>query len=612
MIVNGDQQVVPSETGTWSASVSGLNLGTNTITLEQWEDGVKTADFSVDATIDVAPVIATTSFPADRAQNAITSGTAHPGAVVVIRDAEGTEIARTTASTNDDGAWSVEIPAPNTGGDYPVTIHQEIDGEANGEISQTVAYGAAVSITAPVDDMAHDGGPVAMRGTGEAGAQVTVREQGRTTVIGNATVLANGSWNLSTTAVDDRKHVLEATQAGKGNNVTTSSVTLNPEGDGVDQPFALTAPQDGDTVVAPTNQVAFTGTGTTGDTVDVVNTYNGRVVATATIDDEGNWSGTGMIGFGVQNLKATVTHAGVGTDHPLTITVNASAGVDQPFALTAPVNGATVIAPTNQVTFTGTGTTGDTVSIVNTYNGRVVASTTIDGAGNWSGIGSVGFGVQNLRATVTHAGVGTDHPLTITVNPTAGIVQPYTLTAPVDGSTVVAPDNRVTFSGTGTTGARVIFTAGTGRQVINTIVDGHGNWSATGFLSHQWYELGTSYTLVGGTPVTGKTSLTVLASADVINPFVIQTPADGSTVVAPNNMVTFTGTGAAGATVELINDLGGSFERVVARATVKSDGTWTATGGLGFQTYPLAYVHTPGALGGTPATGTVTVTVAAQ
>ena len=107
--------------------------------------------------------------------------------------------------------------------------------------------------------------------------------------------------------------------------------------------------------------------------------------------------------------------------------------------------------------------------------------------------------------------------------------------------------------------------------------------------------------------------LSGMAKTDaVINPFAIQTPADGATVVAADHMVTFTGTGAAGATVELINDLGGPWERVVARATVGHDGTWTATGGLGFQTYPLAYVHTPGELGGTPATGTTTVTVVAE
>ncbi|MBD8611334.1 hypothetical protein IFT77_12650 [Frigoribacterium sp. CFBP 13729] len=611
VVINDDDEVLVSDEGTWSKTVTGLTLGMNTITLEQYEDGEKTADATVDIDLAVQPVTATTTFDADRTKDAVLSGTAHPGATVIVGNAAGTEIDRAPASPTN-GTWELEIPAPNLGGDYPVTIHQLIDGEENGEITETIAYGAAVAVTRPVPDADHTGGPLTMRGTGEAGAELTVREQGHPDVIGSGNVLASQTWNLKTRDLDDRRHVLEVTQTGKGGNVTTSTVTINPEADGVSQPFELTAPKDGDTLTAPDNQVAFTGTGTTGDTVDIVNAYNGRVIATTTIGEDGTWSRTGSVGFGVQNLEAVVTRDGARTEHPFTITLQASDGVEQPFALTDPKDGDTVIAPTNQVTFTGTGTTGDTVAIVNTYNGRVVATTTVDSKGTWSRTGSVGFGLQELRATVTHAGVPADHPLTITVKASTGVEGPFTLVAPADASTVVAPDNQVTFSGTGTTGARVVLTAGTGRQVVNTIVDDFGNWSATGYLSHQWYELGISYTVPGSAPVTGTTTVTVVKTDAVINPFAIQTPADGATVVAADHMVTFTGTGAAGATVELINDLGGPWERVVARATVGHDGTWTATGGLGFQTYPLAYVHTPGELGGSPATGTTTVTVVAE
>jgi hypothetical protein len=169
VIINGTDEVVADDTGAWSANVTGLTLGKNTITLEQWEGGEKTADATVEVDLAVQPVVATTTFPTDRSQNAVTSGTAHPGADVVITDAAGTEIGRTTASTTD-GTWSIEIPAPNLGGDYPVTIHQEIDGDVDGEIAHTIAYGAAVAITAPVEGMAHDGGAVDMQGIGEARA----------------------------------------------------------------------------------------------------------------------------------------------------------------------------------------------------------------------------------------------------------------------------------------------------------------------------------------------------------------------------------------------------------------------------------------------------------
>jgi len=178
---------------------------------------------------------------------------------------------RVRSTRSLDGAWTADIPAPNASGDYPVTVHHEIDGEANGEIVVTVAYGAGVAITAPVEGMAHDGGPVTLRGTGEVGAQVTVREEGRSTVLGSAQVLANGQWTIRTTDVDDRKHVLEASQTGKGNNTTTSTVTLNPENG--EQPPVIVAPtvetpEAGSTVT--TSRPVFSGHGQDGATVTIV------------------------------------------------------------------------------------------------------------------------------------------------------------------------------------------------------------------------------------------------------------------------------------------------------------------------------------------------------
>ncbi len=611
VFVNGEAAGEASPEGRWSHTVLRLKLGKQTLTLTQQEGGVQTAETTVEVDLAVAPVIADVSFGSDPTTPATISGTAEPGAAIDVLDADGTPIKAASADPMT-GVWSTTVPAPNAAGIQTYTVQQVIDGETNGPITVTADFGAPVSIETPANDSEHAGGAIRFQGRGVAGGQVALRKDGKADVVDTATVGTNAIWTIDGVAVTDKRATYTATQTGKGNNVTTSTVTLNPEAEGETRPFELTAPKDGETLTAPDNQVAFTGVGTTGDTVDIVNAYNGRVIATTTIGDDGTWSRTGSVGFGVQNLKAVVTRAGVPTEHPFTITLQASAGVVQPFALSDPKDGDTVIAPTNQVTFTGTGTTGDTVAIVNTFNGRVVATTTVDSKGTWSRTGSVGFGLQELRATVTHAGFPADHPLTITVKASTGVEGPFTLVAPADASTVVAPDNQVAFSGTGTTGARVVLTAGTGRHVVDTIVDDEGNWSATGYLSHQWYELGTSYTVPGSAPVTGTTTVTVVKTDAVIAPFAIQAPTDGATVVAPDHMVTFTGTGAAGATVELINDLGGPWERVVARATVGHDGTWTATGGLGFQTYPLAYVHTPGELGGTSATGTTTVTVAAE
>jgi hypothetical protein len=287
-VMIGDEDAEVAANNTWTITVTGLALGSNPLTVTQWENGVQTDEVDLDAPIAVSPVTVTTTFPTDHTQEAVASGTAFPGATVIVRDAAGDEIDRTTAGTDDTGAWSMEIPAPNAGGDYGITAYQEIDGAAHGDAAATIAYGAAVAMSTPVDDAEHDGGPVRMTGTGEAHAQITVREQGDDTAIGSTTALVNGNWTLNTTPLNDRRHVLEVTQTGKGNNVTTSTITLNPEA--VDTPVTVTNPANPADGYTPNTPFTFEGTATAGKAVTVENKW-GTHLGNATMNGE-NWSWT--------------------------------------------------------------------------------------------------------------------------------------------------------------------------------------------------------------------------------------------------------------------------------------------------------------------------------
>ncbi|HDY5681491.1 TPA: hypothetical protein RPJ64_002804, partial [Staphylococcus aureus] len=307
IVINGEEQVQAGTDGRWSYQLTGLKLGSNPVTLEEYEGTVKTGETSIDAELKVAPVTGVASFPADHGQNAVLSGTAQPGATIVIRDVNGEEIARTNARLGS-GTWSTPITAPDAGGDYDLRVHQEIDNEATGEIIVAVAYGAAVVITAPVEGMAHDGGPVTLRGTGEVGAQIAVREQGRSTVLGTAQVLANGQWTVRTTNVDDRKHVLEATQSGKGNNTTASTVTLNPENDtAAPADLTLTSHEDGDTFAQP-GTTTLSGKATPKATVTAY--WFGKdypqYATTAVANDEGDYAISRNMG-GTQPYNITLT-----------------------------------------------------------------------------------------------------------------------------------------------------------------------------------------------------------------------------------------------------------------------------------------------------------------
>lgn len=612
VVVNGSQQVqADASTGAWSATVSGLTLGqTNSIPVEEYVNQagsfVKKQTRSVAVNFEIANLTADV-VPGDLETEASITGIAQPGATIEVRDRAGKVIA-TGGTTGPLGSYTVSIPAPNAAGDYPVAVSQVFEGETLGNLARTIAYGAGVQITSPVDNAAHDGGSLRMTGTGKPGSKVTVREAGKNTVIGSTDVLVSGTWNLDTTALDGRKHELVVSQAGTGKNVTTATVTLNPEA--IAEGLVITSPVDNATVVAADNMVPFSGTGEPGAKV-VLKAQNGREVINTTVGDDGKWSATGFLGHQWYELATVYTVPGEAPVNGKThVTVLAEAPVTQPFSVTTPAENSTVIAPDNRVDFAGKGTAGATI-VIKAQNGREVIRTTVANNGTWSATGVLGFQWYELDTISTRKdGTVESGKLHITVKASAGVTQPFSLSTPADNSSVVAPDNMVTFTGKGTTGATVVLRAQNGRAVITTIVDDKGNWSAKGFLGFQWYELDTEYTAPGAAVVVGKTHVTVLKSADVINPFTIDSPANGSTVAAPGGVITFSGKGASGATVQIINDKGGAFERDVINTKVKEDGTWSAIGYVNpNHSYPnWTFVHTPGAAGGSAAQGNYAVT----
>ena len=554
VIVNGVQEVDVEADGTWSSSVSGLTLGVNTVPLEQWENGEKTDETSVEVDLAVAAVTASTSFPADYTQEGVTSGTAHPGATVVIEDADGTEIDRAPAGI--DGTWSMEIPAPNAGGDYTVSIHQEIDGEANGQITETITYGAAVTVTRPVPDAAHDGGPVTMRGTGEPGARVDVREEGSIAVIGSETVLQNGTWNLTTTNVDDRKHTLVTTQTGKGNNVTTSTIVLNPDANDVDAPTVET-PEAGSTVT--TSRPTFTGHGHDGATITIGYGPNSIIGTGTVVDGEWTIAPTRGLGMGVSNLVVTQT---AGADvQTLTHTLTRVA-VEQPLRVTSHVDGQTYAEGTT--TFRGTAPVGSAIRATNQWGTVMGTATATDGT--WS---------FNRNLGPTTAG----YDLTFVATPPVGDPQTVSLKLHYQGALafeVTSPVNDSTYT--------VGTTTFTGTAAPNTAVTATNQWgtpmgSANTRLGTTWAfdrylgptSAGYDITFVATKGADVQRSTLHLNTAVVNVPVAVTSIADGATYRPGLNVLA--GTGTPGATVEAVNATNG-WNVPMGRATVKADGTW--------------------------------------
>ena len=456
VVINGEDQVQAGSDGTWSRQLTGLKLGSNPVTLEQYQNGTKTGTTTIDAELEVVPVTGAVSFPDDLGQDAVLSGTAHPGATIVVRDVDGDEIARTDARLGS-GAWSTPITAPDAGGDYDLRVHQEIDDEATGEVIVTAPYGAAVAITAPVDGMAHDGGPVTLQGTGEIGAQVAVREQGRTTVLGTAEVLQSGRWTIRTTNVDDRKHVLEATQTGKGDNTTRSTVTLNPEA-GEAAPVTVTNPADATAGYVPNTSFTFEGTGTAGKTLQVENKF-GTTLGTARVEDDRTWSWT-RANMGTSTWTINFIQDKGETTQSTATVLNFKPSAETPapaplVTVTNPSDAKEGYVPNTSFTFEGTGTADKTIQVENKF-GTTLGTTTVRPNSTWSwtranmgtSIWTINFIQDKGTPSEAKAQVANFAPTAETPAP-APVV---TVTNPADAKDGYVPNTGFTFEGSATAG----------------------------------------------------------------------------------------------------------------------------------------------------------------
>jgi len=583
VVINGDDQVQAGESGEWQYTVSGLRLGANTVHLEQFEGTTKTDELDLDVPLEVRDVTATATFDADVSKPVTVSGTAQPGAEIQVKNTDGTVVATATAATDDSGVWDTTVPAPNAGGVYTVHVNQVIDGEKNGDAKVDIDYGAAVTVTSPVENAAHDGGQLTMTGTGKPGSQITVREQGKDTVIGSTTVLVNHNWSLKTSNLDDRRHVLETTQRSSGNNITRDVRTLNPDADAT-APLVITAPEYGvETQLDASGELEFRGTGEPEARV-TVRAGNGRTIIDTIVDANGTWAQSGIVAVGTSNPFVDYTVNGNTTTIQHRVVAKP---FTQAFEVQNPVSGSTVQNP--RVTISGIGTPGSTV-VLKAGSGREIFSTEVNRLGKWAGIGDFPDNTtSNPTFFVTPVGGATEqHPYRITVgNP--GTVKPFTITAPAANSTVTSDDASVTFTGTGTTGATVRFTSGAGSTVATAKVGKDGTWTTKGVVGFRTATLTTEYTLDGNTQ-TGTLTFTV-TKPGVDLPFEVTTPAIGAAVTSPDGRVTFAGTGATGATVKI-----GSANSDYFSVKVKQDGTWEGSGYVGYRhaTSLVTYIDTEG------------------
>ncbi|MEQ4530875.1 MAG: Ig-like domain-containing protein, partial [Mixta sp.] len=371
------------------------------------------------------------------------------------------------------------------------------------------------SVTGEIQHAAYtDDAKPEMSGTGEAGATITIYDNGK--VIGQTEVNADGRWYFQPgDTLAEGRHSITVSQMDKAGNVSDPSdtrdfIVISSPGKSeqpgiIDNTGPITGPLNSGDVTDDTTPT-FNGNGTPGNTIIIED--NGKVIGSTTVDDNGTWTfiPQDKLDEGNHNLviteKAPDGSSGEPSD-PIQIVVDATPPLkpdvinaqDNTGPITGPLKGGDVTDETQPV-FSGSGEPGDTVTI---YDGdKILGSTVIDEEGKWAFTPERPLGEGDHSITVTQtdkAGNTSDNsdPLEFEVDTTApnaseDVLKITAVTDDVGGyqgnvaSGEITDDSKPLISGIGEAGNTVYVytTDAAGKHLAGSAVVGSdGSWSLT-------------------------------------------------------------------------------------------------------------------------------------
>jgi len=531
IIVSDGNQVLGSVTaaddGSWSFTSPQLDDGPHSLsaTVTDSVGNASAPTTPLTFTVDTLPPAAAlgltlvddqsgATIPADGATNDTTpvlSGTAEPGGVVTIFDGA---IELGSVAVDADGNWRFTTPTLGAG-DHSLTTTVTDAAGNTGEAS--AAYLFSVDLTAPAAPadllLTNDGSNTAiaagsqtndttpvLSGTAAAGGTVTVLDGA--TVLGTATVDADGNWSFTAPTLSEGAHSLSATVTNATGNSSAPSESIGFSID-TGAPAAaadlLLTNDASDTAIAAggiTNDSTpvLSGTAEPGGTVSISN--GATLLATVPVAADGSWSYTlPTLAEGSYSLTTVVTDA-AGNVGPTSDAFNFSVDTTAPTlpndvvvnnnagqTLVPIAEGSTVNDATPELT--GTAEAG---SIVTVFDGdTALGSVTAGSDGSWIFITpELADGPHSLSVNVTDAAgnssgntpaigftVDTAAPeaateLALTNDATGAAIQPGGLTN----------DNTPVLSGTATGGSIVTVLDGTAVLGSATVAD-DGSWSFT-------------------------------------------------------------------------------------------------------------------------------------
>ncbi|NIJ42558.1 VCBS repeat-containing protein [Parvibaculum indicum] len=628
--------------GSWDFATGDLGDGDHSFTVAARDaagnESGKTAalDVTIDTAAPDAPVITGFSDDTGAAGDGMTadttltlSGTAEADARIAIFD-QGSLLGTVTA--DGAGYWSFDT------GELAQAIHsftaRATDAAGNVsdpsdafEVTVTVPATPAPAITGFTDDTGTVGDfrtgdtNLTLSGTSAADATVEIFRNGVS--LGTATADGAGDWSFDTGELGEGAHAFTAVATAPASGQSPASATFNVTVDTTAPTVTIADPVDGDDLVGMTGAAALdvSGTATEGQIVEITfrDGLNATVTGSAAIDGVGNWvlTGTDISGLAegtitveayttdaAGNRSLTATH-----DFEFDGTASAKPVITDWSDDTGAADGST---SDTTLTFTGTAEANATVQIFR--GGGLVATTTADGAGNWTmTTGEIGEGYAAFEARATdEAGnsSGWSDPVVINVDTTAPAMPAITGFSSDSGAAGdgLTNDRTPTLTGTGQAGSIVVIMDG-GVEIGTTYVTGGGTWSfTTGTLGGGDHSF-TAVARDGAGNESGETAsldLTIDATAPavpVITGFSDDTGnADNQTT---DNTLIFTGTAEANATVNIYVGV-----NIVATGVADGDGNWTASTGTMPDGWTYFYARAVDAAGNRSAqTGNVTVNI---
>jgi acyl-coenzyme A thioesterase PaaI-like protein len=474
------------------------------------------------------------------------------------------------------------------------------------------------------DDITDNTTPIIM-GTGYAGDTITLYDG--TVDLGSGTVAAGGTWSVAAGTLATGTHHLTAAQTDTAGHISASSSTLTVTivaVPGTASGLTLSPASDSGTLGDNTTDITtpvITGTGSAGDTITL---YDGTVdVGTGTVASGGSWSVTaGTLAVGTQTLTATQTdqYGDISAaSSPLAVTIVAVPGAPTGLGLSSATDsGVQGDDKTDDTTPTiiGSGIVGDIITL---YNGTVDLGTgTVAAGGTWSiAAGTLGLGAHTLTATQTdpHGDISAVSTLAVTILAPPGAPGAPALSSVSDSG--VQGDNTTdvttpVITGTGSVGDTITLYDGT-VDVGSGSVNSSGTWSiTTSTLATGTHDLTAKQTDQYGdiSAASATLDLTIAAVPGAPAALALAAASDSGTLgddITDVTTPTITGTGTAGATIELLD---GTI--VVGGGTVGSNGTWSITSGtLAVGVAALSATQTDAAGDISPASGTLNVTIVA-